>query len=252
MTERLIMGALITAIVFGGIPIALALFGRISAATGLGLRPPHLLAILGGAILGAALWPSAHESFLLSNWLGLSSLSDKRIKAASEMLEQLQALPWWLVVATLGIVPAIFEELTFRGFLFSSLRTRLAGWPTIIVSALLFGVFHEILSPGRLFPSTFLGLVLGWVRFQTGSVWACMLLHAINNSLLLTISHHRDDLVARGIGAEQQAHLPLKWHALALLGVAIGIGLVRMASRNAKNELNHKEHEGHEVPVQPL
>ncbi len=231
MEQRLTFGAVITAAIFGGIPILLALFGRIRAATGLGLRRPHVVALVGAAILGAALWPAAHESFLLGNWLGLASLNEKRIKAATEILAQLQALPWWLVVVTLGIVPAVFEELTFRGFLFSALRTKLAGWPTILVSALLFGLFHEILSPGRLLPSTFLGLALGWVRLQTGSVWPCMLLHAINNSLLLTISHHRDDLIARGIGAEQQAHLPLTWHLLALLGIAIGIGLLWIQSR---------------------
>jgi ABC-2 type transport system permease protein/sodium transport system permease protein len=237
MSQRLAIGALVTAAVFGGIPILLAMLGRVRASTGLGLRRPHLIALLGAAILGAALWPAAHESYLLSEWLGLSSLSPKRLQAAEAMVERLRTMPLWLVITTLAIVPAIFEELCFRGFIFGALRTRLAGWPTIIASALLFGLFHEVLAPGRLLPSTFLGIALGWVRLQTLSVWPCMLLHAINNGLLLTISHHRDELLARGVGAEEQTHLPLTWHALAATGVVVAIVLLTVASRPPTTEV---------------
>ena len=109
---------------------------------------------------GAALWPAAHEIFWLSEWLGLTTLSEKQISEVQGMLEQIQSLPLGLILVTLAIVPAIFEELCFRGFIFGALQTRLTAVWTIVASALLFGVFHEILSPGRLLPSTFLGLAL--------------------------------------------------------------------------------------------
>jgi ABC-2 type transport system permease protein/sodium transport system permease protein len=235
MSQRLEVNALITAAVFGGIPILLAMFGRVRASSGLGTKWTGIGPLLGAAILGAALWPAAHEIFWLSEWLGLTTLSEKQISEAQSMLEQFQSLPLGLILVTLAIVPAIFEELCFRGFIFGALRTRLTAIWTIVASALLFGVFHEILSPGRLLPSTFLGLALGWVRWRSGSVWPCMLLHIMNNGLLMTISHYREDLQARGWGVEEQTHLPFTWHACAVAGIIAGATVIVVASRSPDN-----------------
>jgi ABC-2 type transport system permease protein/sodium transport system permease protein len=231
MAQKLVTNALITAAVFGGVPVLLAMFGRVRASSGLGIRWPGIGALLGAAILGAALWPAAHEVFWLSEWLGLTTLGQKQIAEARSMLEQLQVLPLPLILVTLAIVPAIFEELCFRGFIFGAMRTRLSGPLTIIASALLFGVFHEILSPGRLLPSTFLGLVLGCVRWRSGSIWPGIVLHAMNNGLLMTISHYRDELAARGWGVEEQTHLPIAWHVFALIGIALGVGVLVATAR---------------------
>jgi sodium transport system permease protein len=235
MTERLVIGAVITTLVFGGVPLFLTIIGRVSAATGLGFRGTGFIPLLGAAILGLALWPLAHETYLLSERLGLTTLSAKQIAAAKTMLDQFQTVPLWIIIVTLAIVPAIFEELCFRGFIFGALRTRLSGVHTIVASALLFGVFHEILSSGRLLPSTFLGLVLGWVRLRTRSVLPGMLLHAINNGLLLTVGYYQDELQTRGWGVEEQTHLPISWHASAAVGVIVGVGLLIIATTRAQS-----------------
>jgi ABC-2 type transport system permease protein/sodium transport system permease protein len=234
MSQRLKVNAVITVAVFGGIPILLAMFGRVRASSGLGTKWSGIVPLLGAAILGAALWPAAHELFWLAEWLGLTTLDEKQFSAARAMLEQFHSLPLGLLLLTLAIVPAIFEELCFRGFLFGALRTRLTGPLTIIASALLFGIFHEFLSPGRLLPSTFLGLVLGWVRWRSNSIWPGIVLHAMNNGLLLTVSHYREQLQARGWGVEEQTHLPITWHAIAIVGIILGVGLIVATSRPFK------------------
>jgi ABC-2 type transport system permease protein/sodium transport system permease protein len=224
--RRLVVTSLITAIVFGGIPIALATFSRVRWTSGLGLNRTGPLTLAAAAILGLSLWPIAHEIFLVSERLGLSMMGAKQISMAKHMVNQLQSLPLWLVLATLALVPAVFEELCFRGFLFGSLRTVLsAGWAAI-VAAVLFGLFHEVMFPGRLLTSTFLGLVLGWVRLRTGSVLPCMALHAVHNGFLLSVSYWRDELVARGWGIEEQTHLPIEWLALSALGIAVAVAFL--------------------------
>ncbi len=110
------------------------------------------------------------------------------------MLSEMYGLPLWLILLTLAVVPAVFEELCFRGFLFASLRTLLAADRSVIASAMLFGVFHEVIFPGRLLTSTFLGLVLGWVRMRTGSIIPGIVLHMVHNGLLLMLSYWREDL----------------------------------------------------------
>jgi ABC-2 type transport system permease protein/sodium transport system permease protein len=244
MAQRLEIGAIVTALVFGGIPLLLAIIGRVSAASGLGLRRSGFISILGAAILGVALWPAAHETYLFSEWLGLTTLGSKQIAAAEMVLDQLRAVPLSLIVVTMAVVPAICEELCFRGFIFGALRTRLSAALTIVVSALLFGVFHEILYSGRLLPSMFLGLILGWVRLRTRSVLPGMLLHALNNSLLLTIAYYGNELQTRGWGVEEKKHLPITWHALAVIGIIIGVGLLISTTRAPSDTLNERPSSG--------
>ncbi len=233
MERQLVVRALITAIVFAGIPLALATFARLRWTTGLGLSRTSPLSIVAAVILGISVWPVAHEIFLLSEQLGLSVMGLKEIAAVKHMINQLREVPLGLVLVTLALVPALCEELCFRGFLISSLRTVLpAGW-VAVVAALLFGVFHEVMFPGRMLTSTFVGLVLGWVRVRTGSVLPCIVLHAVHNGLLLSLSYWQEELARSSWGIQEQTHLPIQWLALSALGIIVGAGLLLATSAYA-------------------
>ncbi|HVT29985.1 MAG TPA: CPBP family intramembrane glutamic endopeptidase, partial [Lacipirellulaceae bacterium] len=119
--------------------------------------------------------------------------------------------------------------------------TRLSGAWTVVATAVIFGVFHELFLPGRFLPSTFLGLFLGWVRLRSGSIFPGMVLHAFHNSLLLALIYYQDALVAHGWGIEEQMHLPLKWHLLALVAIAIGAGMLLATTSQS--------HESHRAPI---
>jgi len=185
-------------------------------------------------ILGFSLWPWAHEAFLLSKWLGLSMLGHEQFAAAERMLIQLKTVPLPLILITMALIPAAFEEICFRGFLFSALRTRLADDRTVIASALLFGLFHEILIPGRMLVSTLLGLVLGWVRFRTGSIFPGIVLHACYNGILMAIAHYSNELASRGWGVEQQMHLPSTWLISAAMGIIVGLAILSFSTRGSR------------------
>jgi ABC-2 type transport system permease protein/sodium transport system permease protein len=233
MDQRLVIGALVTIAVCGGIPAAIALFGRVRA-SGLGLRKADGVAYLAAGILGAAAWPIAIETFLLGEWLGLSALDKQQIALAESMLGEFPSVPIWLLLTSFGLVPAIVEEFCFRGFLFGALRTALAGWVTVLVTAALFGVFHELLFPGRLLTTMLLGVLLGWLRLRTASVYPGMLLHALHNCLLLSIAYYRNALVARGWGVEEQAHLPITWLVASAVAVTVGGSLLMAATRKSE------------------
>jgi ABC-2 type transport system permease protein/sodium transport system permease protein len=233
MDRRLVVIALITAAVFGGIPIVITLFGRVSWTSGLALRRPAVGAVVGAIVLGLVLWPFAHELYLFSKWLGLSMLGKEQVAAAETMIRKMQSVPLWLLLVCMGLVPAVFEELCFRGFLFGSLRTKLDDDRTVIASSLLFGLFHEVFIPGRLLTSTFLGGVLGWIRLRSRSVFPGMVLHAVHNCLLLTLARYRDDIIARGWGLEEAQHLPTLWFVAAAIGIMLAVGLIVASTRPA-------------------
>ena len=79
--------------------------------------------------------------------------------------------------------------------------------------------------------------MLGWVRYRTGSVWPCMLLHAVHNGFVLCVVHWRDSLAERGFGFEETAHLPITWLIVGGLGVFASIALMIVATRPLKRKI---------------
>jgi len=231
MQSQFIVRAVITAAIFGGIPVIIAMVGRVQWGSGLGLRRTNPLNLVAAAILGVSLWPVAHEIALLCQQYGLLTLNPDIVKKVDTIVKQFQAMPLWLILITFALVPAVFEELCFRGFLFASLRERLTGAWTVIVTSLLFGFFHEVLFPGKLIPTAVLGLVLGWLRLRTGSIFPGIVMHAVLDAFVFTIIYYRDDLLARGWGVQEESHLPLTWHAVAAVGIVVGVGMLMLATR---------------------
>jgi uncharacterized protein len=90
---------------------------------------------------------------------------------------------WTAAILMICVQPAIIEELAFRGLILGSLRRVLSDWEAIGVSATLFAIIHlSILSSPHLF---LLGLVLGYLRIRTRSLYPGMLLHFTHNLLVL-------------------------------------------------------------------
>lgn len=89
----------------------------------------------------------------------------------------------WDVAAklvALCVLPAVCEEVYFRGFCLTSIAAKTGRWPAIAISALIFSVMHGNLWYAHLYFA--LGLFLGWVYCVTGSLAAAILCHFINNS----------------------------------------------------------------------
>jgi sodium transport system permease protein len=235
MGRLLLFNALATLVLFAGMPLAAAFLQRVRLATGFRVRPARLLALCAAAIWGLTLWPIAHEVFLLNQWLGLTTLTGEQMELVSRLLEQWRELSPWLILFSLALVPALCEELLFRGYLFAALQRATSAGRAIWVSALLFGLFHVVVgspaSPERFLPSTFLGLVLGWLAWRSGSVVPCILLHVCHNGLLLMLAYYRDALIERGWGVQEQQHLPATWLLASLLALAVGGGLLYLAGR---------------------
>ena len=86
----------------------------------------------------------------------------------------------------LALTPAICEELLFRGYLQRQVER---GWGTvasIVVVGVLFGLYHLRLS--QAIPLSLLGVYLGFVVWATGSLWAGVLVHLLNNGLAVVAS----------------------------------------------------------------
>jgi membrane protease YdiL (CAAX protease family) len=82
------------------------------------------------------------------------------------------------------VVAPVCEELFFRGFLFRVLRLRLPFWFAAVVDGVVFGIVHGTSTPISALPIlAALGIVFCWVYERTGTLFATIALHALNNTV---------------------------------------------------------------------
>src|SRR2546425_1229615 len=92
-----------------------------------------------------------------------------------------------LLLLLVGVVPAVCEELLFRGFVQAGLMREFESAPkAIVVGALVFAGFH--LNPWRFSVLLVIGLYLGFLVQRTGSLLPAMLAHALNNVLSISLA----------------------------------------------------------------
>ena len=119
--------------------------------------------------------------------------------SARELTEMLAAAPtigtMLLNLVVLAAVPAIGEELSFRGVLLGlidgdttlgarispSRRTHIAVWVVGIIFSLIHFQFYGFI------PRMLLGVVLGYLLVWTGSLWVPMVAHFTNNALVVLL-----------------------------------------------------------------
>jgi len=90
----------------------------------------------------------------------------------------------WVVLSFVA-VPAIFEELAFRGVMFGLLRRSLEARETIVLTAVAFGLLH--LSVPALITHVPMGLYFGWLRHRSGSLYPSIVAHFLHNGLVVAI-----------------------------------------------------------------
>lgn len=203
-------------LLFGLLPAVFMYLGRVNIPIGLGLGLPHPWTLLAGGLFGASLWPI--QLWLLSE-SGISRLVEDRSAAALDFFNQAREALGWGVLAVV-IVPAILEEIFFRGLLFNAVKRRAGALATIGASAVLFGLAHVVLDSAlgleRLVPTTILGVVLSVLCWRAGSLWPSLIAHVIHNTILLIVGINNP-------GSVQE--VPLTWVAAGALGLTLA-GLI--------------------------
>ncbi len=107
-------------------------------------------------------------------------------RSMTQMLKDRGTAPWVLILL-ICVQPAIFEEIAFRGLIQHWLKVSVGPTKAIVIGAGLFAAMH--LSAVS-FPYLFLvGLFFGWIKWKTGSLYPCMLLHFTHNFVVIYYFH---------------------------------------------------------------
>lgn len=140
-------------------------------------------------------------------------------------LVQLLTLPLSIIIGSLA---AFGEELGWRGWLLPNLLP-LGTWPALLISGAMWGVWHApLILLGYNYQRTdlvglllmvgwcmLLGVVIGWLRLRSASVWPAVIAHgAVNASVTAFLMFATPDSLTDGVFGTL-----LGWPGWILLGV---------------------------------
>jgi membrane protease YdiL (CAAX protease family) len=197
---------------FTVLPVGLYMLRRPGLETGMRLNAPPLLPTLSAALLGVL---SVYVASLLSAaWAaGLDALGLRGLGGVPTPGNEGELM---LSVLSLAALPAVCEELLFRGFVLSAWESRGTRY-AIGVTALLFALLH-----GNLYgiPAYLLvGAVAGFLAFALDSAYAAMVYHTVYNTACLVIPY-----LASGLEGKEGA--AVTFDAAAIFSLAVQAAMI--------------------------
>jgi uncharacterized protein len=124
----------------------------------------------------------------------------------------------FILIGALVLAP-VGEEVFFRGWIWGGIRSQNSATAAILGSGAAFAAYH--MDPAHALALLPLALWLSWLRWATGSIWPCILAHALNNALWVLSIHFWPDA----------APLPPIATLLSLVGL---VGMVAWVQRRAE------------------
>jgi len=145
----------------------------------------------------AALFSTKLKDYVFIGWLGISlgiclsvavsifgiSEQDEAFKQVNELIE---SQPFWLKIASVGIIIPIQEELMYRGLIYKNIEQRYDHIKAAVISSTVFAVMHMNLSQGIY--AFLMGFVLAFIYQKTKNIYACITFHCSANMFAVFVS----------------------------------------------------------------
>lgn len=138
-----------------------------------------------------ASWPRAAglaAASLLAIWaaswaLGLFLDADEEQGLLPDGWDSSRANAYFVNFLVIAVVAPIVEETTYRGLGFAAVRSSFGPVAAVLVTGVAFGLSHGLLL--ALPVLTLFGVMLGWLRWKTESLYPPIALHAVFNAAAL-------------------------------------------------------------------
>jgi len=145
-----------------------------------------------------------------------------------------------LKLLVIALLPAIGEELFFRAIIQNELLSSIGKKDiAIIMTAVIFSAFH--LQFEAFLPRFFLGLILGYVYYWSGSIWVSISLHFINNGLLVFSAYMLHDKI-EDMSPQGSHAIPMYIILMSLLAVfVLRKKMIELMSEREDNEFVNED-----------
>ena len=200
-----------------------------------GIRHAPLVNKLGlGVLLTIMAFPLAQVAFMANTWI-VEKISWLQTFVPTEtnsedLMEGLLVMPsFWEMIFSLtvmAVIPAIGEEMVFRGLLQKQLQRMIENpYMAILVAALVFSFVHFQVQ--RFFAIFLLGVVLGLIFHWTKNLWIPIAGHFVFNGTQVVAAYFNQENLDQ-LNANQEMQMPLAV-------VAVSVILILLIAKQLKN-----------------
>ena len=211
------------------------------------IHKPKLSAVFGTILL----WIGSFLAIMIITMIIAYFFPEEVIGVSQGLGMEFASLTFIISFVIVSISPAICEEAVFRGVVMHSFDNGKNKWIAIVVTGLIFGAFHG--NIWRFVPTALLGIMLGYIVYETDNIIYGALFHAINNAMpLLSIfamkSMYSNEMFQSQMSTMTDNGIPLisigmyvMYGAAIPLLLTIGNYLIHKGTKHAKNSLFAKE-----------
>ncbi|MBQ4561957.1 MAG: CPBP family intramembrane metalloprotease [Clostridia bacterium] len=197
-------------------PVTVVLLRKESIRERFNLRLPSIRSFFSAALLmmGVNMWENA-ATFVYVSRFGMPEQND--VDFLQAFFADVSPIVALVVIA---LVPAVCEELLFRGYLFDSFKGKRNKVWAVLIPALMFSAAH--FDAYKLAPLLIMGIAMGYITARTGSVLLPIIFHFLNNAMSLVSFYELSNQDITSVVAMDMDSEGYLWYALA----AFGIGLI--------------------------
>ena len=211
------------------------------------IHKPKLSAVFGTILL----WIGSFLAIMIITMIIAYFFPEEVIGVSQGLGMEFASLTFIISFVIVSISPAICEEAVFRGVVMHSFDNGKNKWISIVVTGLIFGAFHG--NIWRFVQTALLGIMLGYIVYETDNMIYGALFHAINNAMpLLSIfamkSMYSNEMFQSQMSTMTDNGIPLisigmyvMYGAAIPLLLTIGNYLIHKGTKHAKNSLFAKE-----------
>ena len=174
-SEYGVYGVAGTQLIILSIPLVMAIYTKKDLKKTYSIRKPKAVPALGACIFILGI---ISVGIVITSIV--SSVFKESSEASYESLKDIMDNGFVITLLIVALLPAICEEMMFRGYIFAAVREKYRPVVAMIFVAVCFGLYHMSIS--RLFVTGLLGFGLCMSTYYTKSIFPGMLMHFINNS----------------------------------------------------------------------
>ena len=164
-------------------PVLYAWYMKADAKKLFSIKKPGVSQVAGGILFGIA-------AFLCAMIVGvlLVPFFPESADGLTQLDDMLTSQPAVVLILVVALMPAIGEELLFRGFVMGTLKNKCTGVIAVLVTTLLFAAYHMSLI--KMFTIGIIGFGLTYAAYKSGSIVTSMCMHFLNNLLSVLITKY--------------------------------------------------------------
>jgi membrane protease YdiL (CAAX protease family) len=161
----------------------------------------------------------------------LRMLEEQANESIKGLLQMDNGLELFANLFLIALLPALGEELVFRGVVQQQLMRRMGPWVAIVLGAAIFSFIHFQFE--GFLPRMLLGVLLGWLYWRSGNIWVPIGAHFVNNAFQV-VGQFLYSRELSTVDLEQDIEVP--W-LVAAISASIVVGIIFWSERK-RFELN--------------